>query len=115
MVSCVCKNMMPGSRMTERTSLGQGSATSTSFISRTMRSAFAAKTSISSVSHPRVAPMRGGLKLRECISPCASNPETWIAGNTSTMVFSISLPSESRKTICLRMKVSEQMRWNTPG
>ena len=31
------------------------------------------------------------------------------------MFFSISLPSESRKMICLRMKISSLMRWKTPG
>src|SRR5664279_5206864 len=52
MVSCVCRYMMPGSRMTERSSLGHSSATSTWFSSCTIRSAFSAKKGWSIDSQP---------------------------------------------------------------
>jgi len=106
---------MPGSRITERSSFGQFSATRSWFSSRTSRSAVAEKYSGSSDSQPRVFPRRADLYLRAWTSPSLSTPITWKDGNTSIMVFSISLPSESRNTIWRLTKSRAATRCATPG
>ena len=81
MVSWVCRYMMPGSRMTERSSLGQSSAASTWFISLTMRSAFSLKSCLVDAFPSRgVSPRRPGRNLRSCMTPCASRPVTCMVG-----------------------------------